>query len=279
MISQLIYNGKNLKDFGVTIEHLPESAHPQRRGDAYRIAGRNGSRVREDGTFDNYDQPYDVWFRDFAVNRDVYQVSRDLADFLLGSSDYCRLEDTYEPEIYRLARFAGPLNIEAVLRRYGRAKLVFDCQPERFLKSGEQAITLWENLDMMDAPGGSVSQTVNNPTSHDAAPLIRFTGTGSFVIAKPAQHAADAMMIGVTLDDSTAETIEIDCASYAVNFVETVAGVEMRSDASARIRYLTQYPTLTRLAPGSNTVRLELYDVMSPAVLQSFEIIPRWWTA
>ena len=53
------------------------------------------------------------------------------------------------------------------------------------------------------------------------------------MITKPAQHAADAMQIGVTLDNDNAQTIEIDCKSYAVNYVETVAGVEMRSNASA----------------------------------------------
>ena len=124
-----------------------------------------------------------------------------------------------------------------------------------------------------------VSTTIHNPTEFDAAPLIRFTGTGSFTITKPAQHAADAMQIGVTLDNTNAQTIEIDCKSYAVNYVETVAGVEMRSNASAAIRYLTTYPTLTRIAAGENIVRLEPFDVMHPAQLTKFEIIPRWWTA
>ena len=278
MISQLIYNGKNLKDYGVTIEHLPESVHPQRRGDAYQIAGRNGTQVREDDTFENYDQPYEIWFKDFAANRDVYQASQALAGFLLGSSGFCRLEDTYEPDVFRLARFAGPMNIKAVLRRYGRATLTFDCQPDRFLKTGEKAVMLFENVDLMRDSHG-VSATIHNPTAFDAAPLIRFTGTGSFTLTKPAARAADAMQIGVTLDNDNAQTIEIDCASYAVNYVETVAGVEMRSNASAAIRYLTTYPTLTRLAEGENIVRLDPFDVMHPAQLSKFEIIPRWWTA
>ena len=278
MISQLIFNGKNLREYGITIEHLPESVHPQRRGDAYQIAGRNGTQRREDGTFENYDQPYEVWFRDFSTKRDVYQVSRDLAGFLLGSSGYCRLEDTYEPDVFRLACYAGPMNVEAALRRYGRATLVFDCQPERYLKTGEKPVTLFENVDLVHDSHG-VSTTIHNPTEFDAAPLIRFTGTGSFTITKPAQHAADAMQIGVTLDNTNAQTIEIDCKSYAVNYVETVAGVEMRSNASAAIRYLTTYPTLTRLAAGENIVRLEPFDVMHPAQLTKFEIIPRWWTA
>ena len=276
MISQLIYNGKNLREFGITIEHLPESVHPQRRGDAYRIAGRNGTRRREDGTFENYDQPYEVWFKDSAANRDGYQLSRDLAGFLRGSSDFCRLEDTYEPDVFRLACYAGPMNVAAVLRRYGRATLVFDCLPERYLKSGEKAITLFENVMDLSRPA---TAAVHNPTEFIAAPLIRITGTGEFIILKSAHHAADAMEIVVSLDSSEAETIEIDCESYAIRTVGEIAGTTVYNDASGKVRYLTHYPTLARLDPGENTIRLELYDVLHQPNIQKFEIVPRWWTA
>ena len=272
------FDEKNSTDFFVTVEKLPVSAHGGKRGDPYTIAGRNGTEYREDGTLSNYTQPYKVWLGGRRSHRNARQLSRAVASWLLSSREYCRLEDTYDPDYYRLARYAGPLNIEHELWTFGRATLEFDCKPEYYLKSGEQAVTLFENVDLVHDSHG-VSATIHNPTAFDAAPLIRFTGTGSFVITKPAQHAADAMQIGVTLDNDNAQTIEIDCASYAVNYVETVAGVEMRSDASAAIRYLTTYPTLTRLAAGENIVRLEPYDVMHPAVLSKFEIIPRWWTA
>lgn len=274
-LSILDYHGRRSTELGIVVETLPNSTHGARRGETYRIAGRNGRGVREEDTFDTYDQIYEVWMRDLADGRTVYDAAREVAAWLLGTGGYTRLEDSYEPEYYRLARFAGPLDIETKLRRYGRAKLVFECQPERFLKSGEQAVTLWENLNMQN--DDTVSKTIRNPTAFDAAPLIRVVGKGSFTMVKPAQRAADAMEIGVSLG-SVVRTLEIDCASYAVNYLHTVAGAQVPGDASFAVTYLTQYPTLTRLTPGDNTVRLELYDVSDPATLQKVEIVPRWWT-
>lgn len=271
----ILFNGRSSTDFDMIVSEYPVLSRGVRRGDVYQIAGRNGSEVREEDTFDNYSMTYKV---SFPETEGPSVTTAEIAKWLLGSSGYCRLEDSFEPDFYRLARYAGPLNVSQLLDQYGTAPLSFDCQPERYLKTGEKAITLFENLDLMVESQG-VTATVHNPTAFEAAPLIRFTGTGSFTITKPAQRAADAMQIGVTLDNSDAETIEIDCASYAINFVETVLGVEMRADASSRVSYLTQYPTLARFAPGDNLVRIEPYDVMHPAVLQSIEIIPRWWTA
>lgn len=271
----ILFNGRPSTDFEMIVTEYPVLSRGVRRGDAYQIAGRNGTQIREDDTFENYTMTYKVAFPE---DRGPSVTTAEIARWLLGSSGFCRLEDTFEPDFYRLARYAGPLNVSQLLDKCGEAPLAFDCQPERYLKSGEKAVTLFENVDLIHDSHG-VSTTIHNPTAFDAAPLIRFTGTGSFVITKPAQHAADAMQIGVTLDNDNAQTIEIDCKSYAVNYVETVAGVEMRSNASAAIRYLTTYPTLTRLAAGENIVRLEPYDVMHPAQLSKFEIIPRWWTA
>lgn len=275
MEDMILFNGRSSTDFEMIVTEYPVLSRGVRRGDAYQIAGRNGTEIREDDTFENYTMTYKVAFPE---DRGPSVTTAEIARWLLGSSGFCRLEDTFEPDFYRLARYAGPLNVSQLLDKCGEAPLAFDCQPERYLKSGEKAVTLFENVDLIHDSHG-VSTTIHNPTAFDAAPLIRFTGTGSFVITKPAQHAADAMQIGVTLDNDNAQTIEIDCKSYAVNYVETVAGVEMRSNASAAIRYLTTYPTLTRLAEGENIIRLEPFDVMHPAQLSKFEIIPRWWTA
>ena len=264
MISQLIYNGKNLREFGITIEHLPESVHPQRRGDAYRIAGRNGTRRREDGTFENYDQPYDVWFKDFAANRDVYQLSRDLAGFLLGSSDFCRLEDTYEPDVFRLACYAGPMNVAAVLRRYGRATLVFDCLPERYLKSGEKAITVMENVASTDV----VSFDLENPTGMLARPLVRVTGSGAIHFRMDAE-GYEGLHVGIQL--STRSTVILDSEKCTVKFED---GTEANS--ITRLNDDNEYPVWPVLWPKTTTIRHGSYS--AAGTLEKLEIIPRWWS-
>ena len=272
----IIFNGKRGTDYNMTVESRPPAVYPSRRGEKYQIAGRNGSEVHEDNTFENYTQPYKVWIGGRRAPLGARALSRSIAAWLLSSSGYCRLEDSYEPEFFRLARFAGPLNVEQLLYKFGRCTLEFDCKPERYLKTGEEAVTLFENVTDLSRPA---TATIHNPTEFIAAPLIRITGTGEFLILKPAHHAVDAMEIIVTLDSSEAETIEIDCASYAIRTVGELAGTTVYNDASGKVRYLTHYPTLARLDPGENTIQLELVDVLHQPNIQKFEIVPRWWTA
>lgn len=168
MRSTIYFNGKSSADFGLIVEYYPESVHAARRGELITIPGRNGVIIREDGAYDTYSQTFQIWFRN-TLNRDTFQTARDVAEWLLGASGFCRLEDTYEPEHFRLARFVGPLNVETVLKNHGRATLEFDVQPQRYLKSGETPLTF---------AGGDVS-TITNPTQFEARPLLRFTDTAS----------------------------------------------------------------------------------------------------
>lgn len=168
MKSTIYFDGKSSADFGLIVEYFPESVHAARRVELIPIPGRNGVIVREDGAYDTYTQQYQVWFRN-TMGRDTYQKARDVAEWLLSASGFCRLEDTYEPEHFRMARFVGPLSVETVLRNHGRVTLEFDVQPQRYLKSGETPLTF---------QGGSVS-TITNPTQFEARPLLKFTDTST----------------------------------------------------------------------------------------------------
>lgn len=168
MRSAIYFNGKSSADFGLIVEYYPESVHAARRGELIPIPGRNGVIIREDGAYDTYSQTFQIWFRN-TLNRDTFQTARDVAEWLLGASGFCRLEDTYEPEHFRLARFVGPLNVETVLKNHGRATLEFDVQPQRYLKSGETPLTF---------TGGSTT-SITNPTQFEARPLLKFTDTST----------------------------------------------------------------------------------------------------
>jgi len=166
--STIYFNGKSSADFGLIVEYYPESVHAARRGELISIPGRNGVIIREDGAYDTYSQTFQIWFRN-TLNRDTFQTARDVAEWLLGASGFCRLEDTYEPEHFRLARFVGPLNVETVLKNHGRATLEFDVQPQRYLKSGETPLTFT----------GGASATIMNPTQFEARPLLKFSNVSS----------------------------------------------------------------------------------------------------
>ena len=168
MRSTIIFNGKSSDDFGLVVEYFPESVHAARRGELTPIPGRNGVIVREDGSFDSYVQTYQIWFRKTSENpRDTYANARAVADWLLNSRGFLRLEDSYEPDFFRLARYSGSLNVETVLRNHGRATIQFDVQPQRYLKSGDVLIRIHDygygtDIFVNDLPENVSSVTVKS---------------------------------------------------------------------------------------------------------------------
>lgn len=263
--SYIEFDGHRSTEFGMTIEELPTSSHAERRGDLYQIAGRNGSFVREDGTYENYEQAYAFNLRNISSPRDSYQSARDVALWLLGSTGFCRLEDSYEPEFYRMARYAGPLDVESVLRRYGRGTMVFDCQPERFLKSGETAITALEDVHSLEHE----TYELINPTGMVARPLIRVTGYGGVHFAVHPEGAAPLVIR--TAVGTTRTVINIDCNSYAVTYADG-------TDASAEMTFVDSegYPEFPTLQAGTNVV--ENIPFNGGGLIESLEIVPRWWS-
>ena len=263
MRSRFVFNGRGSDEFGLTIENLPESIHAMRRGEIYQIEGRNGDFVREDGTYDNYVQPYQVWSRNFETGRDAYQNGRDIAAWLIGSSGYCRLEDTYEPEHFRLARFAGPIEVQSILRQFGRATLEFDCRPERFMKSGAVPVTLLNSVDLSNATAAlAATKTVTNNSPFTAKPIIRVSGSGNvgFVV----ENDVDYCVIEIAFGSNTNFVVEIDCETYSYNVAPEIISIG------------PSFPTLPSLRPGNTTFSALPY-MTDPGTLNTLQIIPRWW--
>ena len=171
MTGKIIFNGISSQDFGLVVEKVPSSVHASRRGNLISIPGRNGVIVREDGSFDTYAQEYDIWFSESKEygNRSAYDMARDIAVWLLGASGFCRLEDDFEPEHYRLARYSGALDVDMILLQCGKARLTFDFQPQRYLKSGDTPISY-------EGDSSTVFSIVN-PTKFEARPLLKFVDT------------------------------------------------------------------------------------------------------
>lgn len=159
------FNGKSSADFGIVVEEVPDAIFPERRGETVDVPGRHGVVEVPDDTFRSYTHPYKVHFKEPEPGQ-VRRRAREIAQWLLGSSGFCRLEDDYEPDHFRLARFSGPLNIEILLRRFGSCTLQFECQPQRYLKSGEREIIIGTSI-------ASTPETIFNPTEFSSTPLIR----------------------------------------------------------------------------------------------------------
>ena len=162
------FNGISSADFGCTIERRPNHTRGSRRGELIEVPGRNGAAVLEDGSFTTYKQEYVMAFKE-GDTVPPYQRTAQVAEWLLGSRGFCRLEDDFEPNVYRMARYAGALNIEQVADKYGKVVLEFECQPQRYLKSGETPISY-------EGDSSTVFR-ITNPTQFEARPLLKFADT------------------------------------------------------------------------------------------------------
>lgn len=162
----IIWAGTSNLDVGMIVEHYPSIITPRKSLEVQNIPGRNGSIVTESGSFENYEQSYQV-FLDAKYIGGLEQVMPKLVNWLLGHEGYQRLEDSYFPDVYRLAYYAGGSEFISIFNEYGEGTLVFNCAPEKYLKHGERDISLIKN------------QVLLNPTVFPALPLIKITGNNS----------------------------------------------------------------------------------------------------
>lgn len=234
MRNWLTFNGKSSKDFGVYISGLNTFNAPERDIESISIAGRNGDLTRDNGRYKNLDVTYPAFIYDeMDVNIEG------LRNFLLSQIGYKRLEDTYHPNEYRMARYKGGFSANVVdWLEAGEFDIVFDCMPQRFLKIGEQPIELTAN--------GSIF----NEYEMTALPLIRAYGTGTFSIG------------GIAIQITTANGYtDIDCDLQEA-YKDTMA-----TNCNGNIVLTNgKFP---ELKSGANAVTI--------SGITKLEIYPRWW--
>ena len=146
------------------VEYYPERHIPRRKYEAAAIPGRNGNILFPQSAFENEPRSYSVYIS--AQKTKLHGIINKIAEWLLAPG-YGRLEDTYDPEVFRLACYVGDTDIDNIFDEFGRTTLNFDCMPQKFLKSGEYPIVL------------STAGTLINPTKWPAKPLIKVNGSGN----------------------------------------------------------------------------------------------------
>lgn len=162
----IIWAGTSNKDVGMVVEHYPSIVIPQRNQDVQTVPGRNGAIVLPNGSFSNYEQSYQVFLDSKHIGK-LEQVMPKVVDWLLGHEGYHRLEDSYFPDVYRMAYYSGGTEFVSFFNEYGEGTLTFNCAPEKYYKSGEKDIVLTTN------------QVLRNPSVFEAMPLVKITGNGS----------------------------------------------------------------------------------------------------
>lgn len=161
-----IFDDIQSNEYGVWISGSGTYDAPVRDVEVVTIPGKSGDLVVDNGRFNNITITYPCFIsRKFDKRFDIFKAA------MLSKQGYFVLQDTYHPEEFRMASFTGGISPETgPYNRAGTFNLEFNCMPQRYLVSGNTAITLADRM------------TIVNPTQFPAKPLIRATSAGAVTI-------------------------------------------------------------------------------------------------
>lgn len=175
------------------IANAPSIIRPKRKMTITPIAGSNREYVDMQDAWESYDQKYTLFVGDGS--KDSIQAALDDVARVLYKTGYQVLLDDYEPDIFRMAYYQGPFDIENRRTYLGVFDISFRCRPERYLLSGKDPISV---------ASGNV---IINPTAFNAKPLIHIEGSGNGTLTIAGQVVTITGMI---------DYLNIDCDTMDV---------------------------------------------------------------
>lgn len=234
MSGSFTFNGISSASFGLLVNNVSNFGAPSRVVDRIQVPYRNGALLLDTGTYTNYIVTYQV-----ALINDAIADTRALAKWLLQPQGYCELSDSYNTGEFRYAAYYNDLNYTmAHLNRYGQATISFDCKPQRYLTSGQEAIEITGDV-----------RALANPTGFVSNPLVVITGNGTCSVG--------GASITVT-NNSHAQTITIDSES-----------MQCYRGSTNMNAYVTMPSGFPKMDADTTTV-----DV---GTVGKIDITPRWW--
>ncbi len=157
-----VFDGISTREYGVLVSGRDIFTTPSKDMEDVTVPGRNGTLKYSNDRYNNVPITYHC-----HIYKDFIETWQAIKDMLVATDGYCRLEDTFEPEVFRKACFEEQIKPKMVTDyTMGKFDVEFDCKPEKWLKIGEETITKTANF------------TLENPTKYPAKPLIRVYGMG-----------------------------------------------------------------------------------------------------
>lgn len=228
------WNGHNCAEFDMLCSNGGTYDAPEPDVQVIEIPGRSGTLTIDNHRYKNAG----VSFR-CKVTKHFAQNAAAIRAWLNSSRGYCRLDDDAHPFEYRMARHTGSVSFEPMyIDKEAEITITFDCMPQRWLTSGEEAVTL------------TAAGTLINPTQEEAQPLITVYGSGAGSLVFNG-HTVAISEIGTSVTLNT-------------EILRAYAGTTRRDQT------ITGKLEQLRLQPGANTVSFS-------GGVTSVEIIPRWW--
>ena len=98
----IVYNGQSSASLSLTIDCENPYPVPIRRHSEYLVPGRNGTVLIDDGCYDNVQIPYQI--ASYGNDLPAVDITTAIKAWLMPHGGYQRLEDSRDPDCYRLAR-------------------------------------------------------------------------------------------------------------------------------------------------------------------------------
>lgn len=241
-MNEFILNGVRSGAYGIIMTEPPPAVFPKRIVETVAVPGRSGTLILDSKSFANAALPYKC-----AILPEDDQTLREAAEaalmLLRPTAEYMRMECTYYPDSFRMARISNEISVESIVDEAGRFTIPFDCKPQRYLKSGEHPI-------LMDAAG-----ILCNPTLFPALPLITVYGSGA------GELIVGDIVVQIKANDGH---IVLDSEMQDAYRVADSGALENKNGSI----YAPDFPQL----PAGETAISWMGDIAH------IEIIPRWWT-
>ena len=249
----ITWNGVASNTLGIIVEKFPNYNGTKRRYESVTVAGRNGSLLFDLGGYENIVQEYEI-----ALIDNGPKAARNIRKWLLTPIGYATLSDNYDSGYFRNAYFDGPIDIENVLNKAGRATIRFVCSPERYLTTGDSWDTLTKNT----------AYTYQNTYSGVALPLIECRNTSGNTVSGDIQILVDSYR----------------GYAYTISVTNWSVGQWLRIDSLLRDCYNSVGPLNNIVSFSPSTASFieippnEYVELKWTGGFTSVVFKPRWWT-
>lgn len=267
-MGNIIFNGIDFNSNGLVVQTFPNYEFPETEYESVNIEGRNGSLLIGSGTYKNVNRKYYLAGSIPCIHTQVPETAtfekaaHHLINMLKAPRGYVRLEDTYEPDYYRMATFQSAGEVNNIYNEAYTLEVSFNCKPQRYLKSGAEFFRY-------DNP-------IENPTEYTSNPLIMFTMSKNYTTPQTVtfyhtENNTDVVVTTVTITPWW----EGSQSGYVIFYIDSESkNCYLEGGQTTNInKYISLSNGFPIFKPGIST----LY--WSPNTLFfSIDIIPRWWT-
>lgn len=271
----------------IRVSTAPNYEAAERNYEVTHVPGRNGDIIVDTGSYSNVERVYNISFGEYE--QDVFKkYAPAVLSWLNSANGYARLEDTYEPNFYRMAMFKGPQSLTNLLGQAGGGDIVFNCKPQRFYKAGEVPVTYnstnteTKSITYADPTSQSGTTTENfsmavsskaptNPSVFTAIPKIVAKATAGAGTGKIIVRTSTGSDYVISLLSNWAATSTSNGALTIDSPIMDCYGTDNQNGLHNLNSYVYLFNGFPELAAGVNSIGYN-------GNITSVEVIPNWWT-